>query len=278
MQAVFWSRNAYSRDYDCILRNPQCEVKPKLHYHDFYEIVIYLGNAGKFLIKDKEYAVRYGDIALINIFSSHMLSYNDIYYERFSICIDPNLLLSFNTSSCNVLSIFSENSRSYPILHLNDEKFEKYLGIINKFKTINLSHGEDIFKKALLHLLVSYLYDDCYSGIDFGQIDSVHIGIIAQLIEYINDNLSENLSLERLGSIVNYSPSYICRIFKKFTGYTIVNYIVEKRIEKAISLLREDIPLNQVADKVGFNNYSYFYKTFKKNTGFNPQNYRLAVH
>ena len=78
------------------------------------EIVVYLGNAGIFKINGKEYLIRRGDIALINMFDPHTLIYNkNTYYERFSISIDPNLLLSFNTAQSNLLDIFSKDSRNY---------------------------------------------------------------------------------------------------------------------------------------------------------------------
>ena len=59
--------------------------------------------------------------------------------------------------------------------------------------------------------------------------------MIAKLVDYINNHLSEDLSLGVLAQEVSYSEYYICRIFKKVTNYTLTNYIVEKRI--ALSLI-----------------------------------------
>ncbi|MCX7615493.1 MAG: helix-turn-helix domain-containing protein, partial [Clostridiales bacterium] len=67
---------------------------------------------------------------------------------------------------------------------------------------------------------------------------------------------------------------YICRLFKKHTGYTLNNYIVSKRLERARYLLGGDIPITDISIKVGFYNYSYFYKAFKTFTGLSPAAYR----
>ena len=59
MEAKFLSRSSiYKGDYDCLFRTPQNEMKTELHYHDFYEIVLYLGNAGIFTINGQEYLMK----------------------------------------------------------------------------------------------------------------------------------------------------------------------------------------------------------------------------
>ncbi|WP_164689892.1 AraC family transcriptional regulator [Luxibacter massiliensis] len=276
MEAKFLSHSLlYKGDYECLLRTPQNELPYQLHYHDFYEIVLYLGNAGIFKINGKEYIIRRGDIALINMFDPHTLVYNkNTYYERFSMSIDPSLLLSFNTPYSNLLDIFTKENSHYPIFHVDGKCFDKYLTLLHQFDQQKPAHGQDIYEKALLHQLASYLYSDCYDGIHFDNTDSRHVAMIAELVDFINTHLDENLSLDRLAQEVNYSEYYICRIFKKVTKYTLTNYIVEKRIEKATHYLKGTLSIHKVAENVGFNNYSYFYKTFFKYMGFSPQEYR----
>lgn len=74
------------------------EFTSVVHYHDFYEVVIYLGNAGVFQIEGSEYLVRRGDIVLIDMFKPHTLIANkNSYYERFSVSINLNLLIAYST-------------------------------------------------------------------------------------------------------------------------------------------------------------------------------------
>lgn len=274
--ANFMSRlSVYEGDYNCIFRDVHNELPSQVHYHDFFEIVIYLGQAGIFYINGKEYLIQKGDIALINMFEPHTLKYDThSEYTRFSISIDPNLLLSFSTKKSNLLDIFQQGNKNYPVFHLDEKNFAKYISILNQFKTQNISHGRDILEKSLLHQLSAYLYSDCYNQIHTNVSSTYHVTIVSSLVEFINTHLNEDLSLKRLSEEVNYSIFYICKVFKKVTNCTITKYILEKRIETALHYLSMNIPIVKVAENVGFNNYSYFYKTFKKIVGCSPDQYR----
>lgn len=150
MEAKFLSRSSiYKGDYDCLFRTPQNEMKTELHYHDFYEIVLYLGNAGIFTINGQEYLMKRGDIVLINMFDPHTLKYNkNAYYERFSISIDPNLLLSFNTENSNLLDIFTTSNQHYPIFHVEGKCLDKYLHILHEYMEQKPAHGQDMYEKS----------------------------------------------------------------------------------------------------------------------------------
>ena len=274
--SIFLSQSSlFEGDCRCILHNPKNEFTSVLHYHDFYEVVIYLGNAGIFHIEGSEYLVQRGDIVLIDIFKPHALIANkNIYYERFSVSINLNLLIAYSTSRSNLLDIFNKCSSRHPIYHLTEQELQKYLYLMNGFSKIKLSTGRDILEKSLVHQMLSYIYSDCYSGKHADDTDSRHMAIVSQLLRYINRNLSNDFTLAELATEVNYSECYICRLFKKMTGKTLTTYIQEKRIHEAACLLRSYNSINQTAEQVGFNNYSYFYKTFKKFMGCGPSEYQ----
>ena len=278
MNAAFLSKSSiYEGDYNCILRSPANELNYKLHYHDFYEVVIYLGSA-TFCLEGNTYELNRGDITLIGIFEPHTLVYDpQKYYERLCISINPDLLLSFCTPESNLLDVFTPSSSKYPVFHVQGEDFGKYLAILEQYKTLSLKHGNDMFNKALIHQILAYVYNDCYDGAHSESTYSRHVATIARLVEFIDRHLAEDLSLARLASEVNYSECYICRIFKKVTNKTLNYYIIEKRIEKATYYLKSALPINQIAQLAGFNNYSHFYKIFKKTNGCSPAEYRAKT-
>ena len=277
-KAIFSPKlNSFQNDYNCILRNPQNEFSVGLHYHDFYEFVIYLGQAGVFRIENSEYLVRRGDIVLIDIFTPHTLLFNKTtQYERFSVDIDLGLLISFSTPTSNLLDIFHKKQDRHPIYHLEEPELQKYLRLLDEYRKIKLNKGQDILEKALIHQILAFVYNDCHTGEHIDELDSHHVTTIAQLLAYINSHLNEEITLAQLAVQVNYSEYYICRLFKKITGKTLVGYIQEKRIQEAAFLMKGNSSVYQVAEQVGFNNYSYFYKTFKKLMGCSPAEYQLA--
>lgn len=277
-KAEFLSKvNTYQGDYDGMLRSPHNEFKHGLHYHDFYELVIYLGNAGVFHIDDEEYLVRRGDLVLIDMFRPHYLQQhkNSTYY-RFSISINLSLLISFSTPGSNLLNVFHNCSKQQPIYHLEENELQKYILLIQSYQQTNLNQGQDIMQKAIIHQLLAYVYNDCYNGRNLDSNEVQHMQIISTVLDHIDAHLGEDIALSDLAGIINYSEYYLCRLFKKATGKTLTNYIQEKRIERATYLLTNHDSINYVAEQVGFNNYSYFYKTFKKYTGLSPAEYQAA--
>ena len=97
---------------------------------------------------------------------------------------------------------------------------------------------------------------------------------IEQILTYINENLSEELTLEALSTRAKFSPIYFHKLFKASTGKNLHEYVEEQRIRKAIDLLiSTDMTLTQIAYECGFSSQSYFSYAFKRKTGLTPREY-----
>lgn len=101
---------------------------------------------------------------------------------------------------------------------------------------------------------------------------------IARLMQdYVDQHYSQDISRSSLTDVFYLDPDYASKLFKKETGISFKNYIINKRIEVAKNLLSTtDLPINTVADNVGYGNYSYFARLFKKVTDMTPNEYRNA--
>jgi AraC family transcriptional regulator len=100
---------------------------------------------------------------------------------------------------------------------------------------------------------------------------------LQQAISFINENLTENLSLDDISKIVEMSPHYFTSLFKQSTGMSAYQYIIQCRIERAKELLcKQDLSIAEVSKKVGFQNQSHFSNVFHKHTGTTPKRYRDA--
>lgn len=101
---------------------------------------------------------------------------------------------------------------------------------------------------------------------------------IADALKYIEENLDQDLSLNTIADSVYLSPSYFGRMFKSQMGLSIIDYILEQRITKAKRLMKETKFRNyEIAEKVGFQNYSYFSTVFKKHEKKSPNEYRSSL-
>lgn len=99
--------------------------------------------------------------------------------------------------------------------------------------------------------------------------------VFLKLMNYINENYKKDISLTSAGEALHMSTNYVSQLFKKETGITFIRYITQLRMEDAISLLTTtQMSAVEIAMKIGFNDYFYFLKTFKKFTGKTPTQYR----
>lgn len=187
------------------------------------------------------------------------------YLEPFLVStenIKPGLLLNGTTQS-KVESLFDEM-----LYEFNNEK---------KYFEINI-------KADLLKLLaiISREYEKEYMNQNNGktfELFEKYKDAINKTIIYINENYSEDLSLEDASKMSMLSQAYFSFIFKQITGKTFVEYKNALRIAKAIDLMRDkSMSITDICYVVGFNDTAYFSKIFKKDTGISPSQYRKAFY
>lgn len=98
---------------------------------------------------------------------------------------------------------------------------------------------------------------------------------VNKIIAYIHDHYNEDLSVKFLSQYVMMGENYVSALFKKKTGHTLIHYLHQVRIDKAIWYLRHtSLPVSEIGQKVGFANDNYFIKIFKRHTKLTPSLYR----
>lgn len=107
------------------------------------------------------------------------------------------------------------------------------------------------------------------------QITSEIDGIIPKVLNYLNNNYYNNITLNDAAKSVNLSYYYFSKIFKDEVGKNFVDYLTELRIEKSMKFLRNNsMSIKEVCYKIGYNDPNYYCKIFKKITGMTPTEYR----
>lgn len=104
---------------------------------------------------------------------------------------------------------------------------------------------------------------------------SKDLSFTAPVCEYIAEHYRENIRVKDLADIMSFSEGHFARSFRAKFGMSFVDYLTQFRLEKSKQLLiRTEMPVEQIAYRVGFNNYSYFCTCFKKKCGVSPSVYR----
>lgn len=99
--------------------------------------------------------------------------------------------------------------------------------------------------------------------------------VIKKVRAYISENLSENISLDEAASAAGTSSFYLSKLFKEETGETFINYLTDRRLEKAKRLLIEtDLSIKEITGQAGYNDQNYFSRLFKNKFGVSPTDFR----
>jgi AraC-like DNA-binding protein len=132
------------------------------------------------------------------------------------------------------------------------------------------------YHAAALSYFRLFLMECCRQAMKSGVIpsanfDSPSLARLEDVRRYIDANSEKQFALEDLSEMAGLNKNYFCRAFKKYTGATVFNYILNRRIQKAMIALRTtDEKVISIAYECGFNDLSYFNRTFKRITGKTP--------
>lgn len=269
--------NSIEQKYFALAHLYKEEKVMNMHIHDCYEIYYSIFGGKQFLIDNKVYTINPGDIFVINQYESHYISQVECEaHERIVISIHPDFAKAMSTNSTDLSNCFTHRPKnfSHKIL-LNKDEQQRFLYFINKITSAN-EYGSDLIERATFIELMLLLNNSYLKN----QIKPVQNTVsikynkqVDDILNYINQNINEDITLDNISSNFFISESYICRIFKAATGMTINKYIIARRISIAKSLLANGHSVNEVCEQCGYNNYSNFVKAFTKTVGISPKKY-----
>ena len=263
--------------------DPSLEVG--FHNHDFYEIYFFISGNVNFIIEGKYYHLKPSDIILINNQEIHKpILESGCVYERFVIWINPDFIKKYCTEKSDLTVCFGSTSKDkHNLLRPGEDMPARIKNVLYRLNSVCIEKGfgNDILRNAYLAELLTYLniaYIDAYKGnIPEEPEDIVYNKKVTEVMCYINDNLSENLSLETLSKRFFTSKYHLLREFKKYTGYTPHDYALHKRLINARTLLRDGCRISDICQSCGFGDYSNFSRSFQKVYGITPKQYRKST-
>jgi len=251
-----------------------------VHMNDNYELYMLLQGEASISIDGQMYPVKPYDILMITNKEIHRVFVNEAYeYERIYIYFNADYFRQFSSRECNLLSAFDHRIGGVgnKIPH---DIVKKYSIDEDLIRMHNLSKSELPERKVLmtsifLKMLVSVKQAHNESVTDVpGKDDNPNYNEkINEVIRYISENLNDKISLDELASQFYLSKYYLCHEFKRITGFSVFDYIRYKKMLEAKMRLQTGQPINEVWCELGYEDYSNFYRNFKKATGISPKEY-----
>lgn len=240
-------------------------IEFKLHNHDdIYEIVLFLNGDCEFIVEGNAYKLKSGDIAFTRPFEFHNIRcLTEKTYERVILYIKEDFFV--NHSCEQFLDIFKNRELGIGNVSSYDLPNNDAVDCIFRILKYYSQKAYRVAQAAVTEFL--YLINNTKAFDEY----LCHNSRIRDIIMFINNNLTKKLKLDDIAEKFYIDKHYLCKSFKKNTGYTVNQYINYKRILLAQNLHKNGQSLLQASFNAGFNSYAHFYKTYVKQTGKSPK-------
>lgn len=254
------------------------------HTHEFLEIIVIDEGSGIHSIDGCRYAVQAGDVLFINFGSVHAYE-SEKGMSQYNILINPEffseqLINSHNAEDILTLSVFEEFGTLKSRFNFHIRFPGRELGEIAAIAS--MLHEEFTGKKkGYKGILISYVSILLLKSFRV-RLDGLHgfhdaelCPLTPDIIAYIRENCTENLTLNDIAARCYYNPSYLSRLFKETYGISFKRFMGELRIKKAARLLTgTTLSVEQICHEVGYSDRKHFGKLFREYFGATPQQYR----
>lgn len=262
--------------------NLSTECNIEMHIHTVYELFMATTDNIRYYIEGQTYNLMSGDLIITNTSEIHrpMTTNCDPYGRKF-ILFNPDFFTPYFENFYPIFSIFTQRKKGYSN-HLQPTLNDR-IEIEALFDKLLLSSLEKDAKSKLLTVVtalelfikVDTVYNYCYPRNQVNQTNNLTDPRVQAILNNLNENFEKPITLDQLADEHYIDKYYMCRLFKKETGFSIIEYLQSRRILYAKSLINEGfLTLNEVSQKSGFNDYSNFYKTFIKIMQVSPRYYQ----
>ena len=245
-----------------------------LHSHAFYEM-IYCRSATnvEYLVGSRRYRLRNGDIMFISPGISHrpiLPEHMNGSYVRDVIWISPEYM-----EGLHQMFPYGPVQEEEYLIRTAGTRWE-FLGDLFaagiREKEENQSGWEPMVAANTLQILV-YL-DRAYTDRSADMMKAETPDLLGKVTAYIETNYAQHITVSEIAHRFFVSESTVSHLFKQKMGISIYHYVTQRRLISAKNLISEGLALEQVGAKVGFSDYSAFYRAFKQEYGISPRQYR----
>ena len=251
------------------------------HNHPFYEFFFFLrGHTRIIIVESLNIRLTRGDVL---IFPPGVMHRNihldaDVPYERFYLYATRDFLNSVSTADYDIPETLRKMTRNeHYHFHLEEENLEVLLRLVDRvIAGADLSSPADklINRYQFTTLLVQAL--DMMTSLDIVPQSDYSRGM-GSLIRYINQHAVEPLSLDALSDHFHVSKYYLLREFKSYTGISVHQYLMIRRIQLSQEMIRAGAKPRDACFQSGFMDYSSYYRAFRSRVGMSPEQYRQSL-
>ena len=250
-----------------------------MHFHDGYEICLSLTDEVTCDIEDKSYVTNGGCIVVFNENDMHRMKVpEDVYYDRFVLQFNPLFIRDLCVLYPELTEQFANRKEGFEhCVPLNETRkkeslklFDEMLGLYKNQKTDSQSLRLKFMLGGIL-LHINEIYSESPKNLSVK--NYAYKEQLRSVMDYIKNNFEGDINLDRLAARFFISKQYLIKIFNKALGMTPYQYVTYCRIMKSKELLKQNIPVCEVSEMVGYGDTSNFISAFRKIVGLTPKQY-----
>ena len=250
------------------------------HYHEFDKLILMLGGKVTYVVEGVTYFLKPWDVLLVQ----HNLIHRPIIdpsepYERMVLWLGRDWVTAHSDPGERLDTCFdTARERGFHLLRTDGARRGQYMGIIQNLEEALRSRefGASRLADTLCQQLLIAVNRDIISSRTAAEArDSYRLDPkMEEVLKYIAAHLEEELSVDLLAKQFFMSRYYLMHRFKEVTGYTLHQYISQKRLLLAGELIRSGVPVMKAAEQAGFPEYSTFLRAFRKTFQVSPREFR----
>ena len=253
-----------------------------LHCHEEIEIVLCDCGKCRYTVSGTDVDLEFGDIIIIMpwVLHSFRLVEEKDYFLAATYLFSLNMIANHTVDVCAskyFLPMLSRKCNDYCVIRYHSEHYDEFRPIAIQLFDVYCERDPffELKLKSLINDMMFKLLSYGYIEIKSETPESDDVRLVRTVVDYISEHYMENITLAGLAELVSLSETGLSRLFRSVTGMSCIDYVIDYRLTKAMGLLRcSDKPIIEVAYETGFNNISYFNRTFKKRCNYTPSEFR----
>lgn len=249
-----------------------------LHHHDFYEIYLFLSGNVNYSIESRNYHLMPGDILLISPLELHqpMFTWEKQPYERIVLWIDKSFIHEFTKYGHDLTQCFDTHRPHHTNLIRPDSANRQLITSLMEqliTETESEEFASDLAANAYLIELLITINRLAQRIPHRHEVKDKSGPVVSNVLSYINEHYSEDLSLDLLASKFFISKYHLSHEFNRLVGTSVYRYIIQKRLVIAKQMLSDGMPPTDVYQLCGFGDYANFYRAFKSEYHISPKEF-----
>lgn len=235
------------------------------HCHNDYELLYVVRGEGKYIVEGAEYPLRPNTLILIRPLEFHYFRPDSNHvYERYVISFAKEALVD----AAKELPLLDESREGYGVYLPSDVVTPNIGAALEQMRAMLDRCPQSLHSTVLRVELTRVMLLISELNYDIPVIREK--SLVAQVIDYINWRINDELTLDFIATHFYVSKYYLCHAFREHTGVTVFQYISNKRVSMAEQLLAKGEKAADAAFHVGFRDYSSFYRAYCKRMGHPP--------